>query len=62
MLVVEFLGRSNGVGFQIHLYFQLFEIGHVLAYSLSFVALMLVIEYGVVSVFEKRATGWRQPA
>ena len=62
VLVVEFLGRSNGVGFQIHLYFQLFEIGHVLAYSLSFVALMLVIEYGVVSVFEKRATGWRQPA
>src|SRR5690606_9455240 len=26
VLVVEFLGRSNGVGFQIHLYFQLFNV------------------------------------
>ncbi|MEP2531148.1 ABC transporter permease [Shimia sp.] len=62
VLVVEFLGRSNGVGFQIHLYFQLFEIGYVLAYSLSFVALMLLIEYGIVGVLETRATRWRQPA
>jgi NitT/TauT family transport system permease protein len=26
VLVVEFLGRSNGIGFQIYLYFQLFEV------------------------------------
>ena len=30
MLVVELLGRSNGVGFQIHLYFQLFDVRLVL--------------------------------
>ena len=60
MLVVEFLGRSDGVGFQIHLYFQLFETGYVMAYALSFVALMLVIEYGVIGVIEKRAVRWRQ--
>ncbi|WP_134012791.1 ABC transporter permease [Litoreibacter halocynthiae] len=61
VLVVEFLGRSDGVGFQIHLYFQLFETGYVLAYALSFVALMLVLEYGVIGVVERRATRWRQP-
>ncbi|WP_136635833.1 ABC transporter permease [Pseudooceanicola onchidii] len=60
VLVVEFLGRSNGIGFQIHLYFQLFETGYVLAYSLSFVALMLVLEYGVLQVLEARATRWRR--
>lgn len=60
VLVVEFLGRSDGVGFQIHLYFQLFETGYVLAYALSFVALMLVIEYGVVGVLEHRVTRWRR--
>jgi NitT/TauT family transport system permease protein len=62
VLVVEFLGRSNGVGFQIHLYFQLFETGYVLAYALSFVVLMLLIEYVVIEVLEKRATRWRQTA
>ena len=44
VLVVEFLGRSNGVGFQIHLYFQLFEIGHVMAYAFSFVAIVLALD------------------
>jgi NitT/TauT family transport system permease protein len=62
VLVVEFLGRSDGVGFQIHLYFQLFETGYVLAYALSFVALMLVLEYGVIGVIEQRATRWRRPS
>ncbi len=60
VLVVEFLGRSDGVGFQIHLYFQLFETGYVMAYALSFVGLMLVIEYGVIGVVERRAVRWRQ--
>lgn len=62
VLVVEFLGRSNGIGFQIHLYFQLFETGYVLAYALSFVALMLVLEYGVLQLWERRLTRWRDRA
>lgn len=62
VLVVEFLGRSNGIGFQIHLYFQLFDIAHVMAYSLSFVALMLVIEYALVQPAERYTTRWRRQA
>lgn len=64
VLVVEFLGRSDGIGFQIHLYFQLFETAYVLAYALSFVVLMLILEYGVINVLERRAVRWRgsQPA
>ena len=60
VLVVEFLGRSNGIGFQIHLYFQLFETGYVLAYALSFVAFMLLIEFTLLRALESRATRWRQ--
>ncbi|MEY8882411.1 ABC transporter permease [Donghicola sp. XS_ASV15] len=60
VLVVEFLGRSNGVGFQIHLYFQLFDTATVLAYALSFTALMLVIEYALVQRWERSATAWRR--
>ena len=59
VLVVEFLGRSNGIGFQIHLYFQLFETGYVLAYALSFVAFMLLLEVTVIRAMETRANRWR---
>ncbi len=59
VLVVEFLGRSNGVGFQIHLYFQLFDIGTVMAYALSFVAFILLLEGLLIVAFEKRVTAWR---
>ena len=59
VLVVEFLGRSNGIGFQIHLYFQLFETGYVLAYALSFVAFMLLLEFTLLRALEVRATRWR---
>lgn len=62
VLVVEFLGRSNGVGFQIHLYFQLFETGYVLAYALSFVAVMLFIEYALLQSWERHSTKWRSAA
>ncbi|QHQ36490.1 ABC transporter permease [Algicella marina] len=60
VLVVEFLGRSNGVGFQIHLYFQLFDVAHVLVYSLSFIALMLLVEWLVLQPWERRVRRWRQ--
>lgn len=60
VLVVEFLGRSDGVGFQIHLYFQLFDVAMVLVYSLSFIAVMLLIETFVLQPWEARATRWRR--
>jgi len=59
VLVVEFLGRSNGVGFQIHLYFQLFDVGMVLAYSFAFNLVMLTIEALVLQPWERWANRWR---
>lgn len=59
VLVVELLGRPNGVGFQIHLYFQMFDVGAILGYTIAFVAVMLVIEYMVVQPVETRAYRWR---
>ena len=61
VLVVEFLGRSDGIGFQIHLYFQLFDVGMVLAYALSFIAVMLMIETFVLRPWERWTTRWRRP-
>jgi NitT/TauT family transport system permease protein len=59
VLVVEFLGRSNGIGFKIHMFFQLFDVSMVLAYALSFVAVMLLIETILLQPAERRATRWR---
>jgi NitT/TauT family transport system permease protein len=59
-LVVELLGRSNGVGFQIHLYFQLFDVAAILAYTLAFVVVMLLIEFMLVQPLENHATRWRR--
>jgi NitT/TauT family transport system permease protein len=59
VLVVEFLGRSNGIGFQIHLHFQNFQTAHVLAYALSFVAVMLFVEYAIIQQWERAASRWR---
>ncbi len=59
VLVVELLGRSNGVGFQIHLHFQLFDVATILAYTLAFVAVMLTVELAIIQPYEKRATRWR---
>lgn len=59
VLVVELLGRSNGVGFQIHLYFQLFDVATILAYTLAFVAVMLLVEYLILQPAERRSNRWR---
>lgn len=59
VLVVELLGRSNGVGFQIHLYFQLFDVRAILGYTLVFVAVMLTVELLAVQPLEARARRWR---
>ncbi len=62
VLVVEFLGRSTGVGFQIHLKFQLFDIPGVMAYAFTFVAIMLVIDYALIQPAEQHARRWRRRA
>lgn len=59
VLVVELLGRSNGVGFQIHLYFQLFDVRAILGYTLAFVAVMLVLEFVAIQPLLSRAQRWR---
>jgi NitT/TauT family transport system permease protein len=59
VLVVEFLGRPNGVGFEIGIAFQLFDVTRILAYALAFVAVMLVIETLLVQPLERRAARWR---
>ena len=59
VLVVEWLGRPNGVGFEIGVAFQLFDVTKILAYALAFVAVMLLIETFLVQPLERHVTRWR---
>jgi NitT/TauT family transport system permease protein len=59
VLVVELLGRSNGVGFQLGIYFQFFDIQSILAYSFAFIAVVMAIEYLLISPLDRRLTKWR---
>ncbi len=59
VLVVELLGRPNGVGFEIGIAFQLFDVTLILAYALTFVIVILAIETLLVQPLERRASRWR---
>jgi NitT/TauT family transport system permease protein len=59
VLVAELLGRSDGVGFQIQVLFQLFDVTGILAYTLAFVAVVQGIEWGLLQPLERRANRWR---
>jgi NitT/TauT family transport system permease protein len=60
VLVVELLGRPNGVGFVLGSAFSLFDMAKILSYAICFIVLMLVIEGLIVQPLERRANRWRR--
>ena len=60
VLVVEMLGRSDGMGYQLHLFFQLFDVASILAYTIAFVALIQAIELLILKPLDKKAQRWRR--
>ena len=60
VLVVELLGRSDGIGYEIQVFFQLFDIRRLIAYALAFVAVVLAIEWWALLPLERHVTRWRR--
>lgn len=60
VLVVELLGRSDGIGFQLSVFFQLFDIASIMAYTLAFVIVMLFVELAFVGPMDRHITRWRK--
>lgn len=60
ILVVELLGRSNGMGYQLHLFFQLFDVASILAYTIAFVAVIQLIEVMILKPLDKKSLRWRR--
>jgi len=59
VVVVEMFGTSNGVGYQVMKSYQVFNMEGVIAWTLTFVVAMIVIEYGAINLAERRLTAWR---
>lgn len=59
VLVVELLGLSSGVGFKLNVYFQLFDVTGILAYALSFIAVIFAIETLLLRPWQSAANRWR---
>ncbi len=60
VLVVELLGRSNGMGYQLHLFFQLFDVASILAYTIAFIAVIQLIELTILKPLDRHAQRWRR--
>ncbi|WP_119300559.1 ABC transporter permease [Dongia deserti] len=60
VLVVELLGRPNGVGFQIRTFFNFFDIASILAYSLAFIGAVIAIETFLLQPIDRRLGRWRR--
>lgn len=59
VVVVEMFGTSNGVGYQVMKSYQVFNMQGVIAWTVTFVIAMIVIEYGLINFAERRLTAWR---
>lgn len=62
VLVVELIGRSDGVGFMLGIYFQFFDIASILSYSFAFIAVVMAIEYLIIAPVDRHLSKWRVQA
>ncbi|MCX7096577.1 MAG: ABC transporter permease subunit [Methylococcales bacterium] len=60
ILVVELLGRSNGMGYQLHLFFQMFDVASILAYTIAFVVVIQLLELLILKPLDTRSQRWRR--
>jgi len=58
VLFAELMGRSSGVGYQIAFYFQMFNMGQILAYGTATILVAAVLELAMSSL-EHRVFRWR---
>lgn len=60
IVLVELFGLSNGVGYQLNSEFSSQNVAGVLAWTIVFWLVMVVIEYGLLQTLERRSTLWRR--
>lgn len=59
VVLVEMFGFSNGVGYEVMHGFDIFSMKAVLAWAITFLLVMIFIEFGMIGYVERRVTRWR---
>lgn len=59
VIFVEQMGRSDGIGYNINHWYQMYNMVHVLSYALVFIIVMLIIEFLVNKVIEPNLFRWQ---
>ncbi|MDZ7799297.1 MAG: ABC transporter permease subunit [Trueperaceae bacterium] len=62
VVLAELLGRTNGVGYQISFYFQMFNMTGILAYGLTMMIILAFIDLVLLGAVQRSAFKWRKPA
>jgi NitT/TauT family transport system permease protein len=62
IVLVELFGLSNGVGYQLNSEFSSQNVAGVLAWTIVFWAVMVVLEYAILQTLERHFTAWRRMA
>jgi NitT/TauT family transport system permease protein len=48
------------MGYQLHLFFQLFDVASILAYTIAFVTVIQLIELLILKPLDKKSQRWRR--
>ncbi|HEX7005057.1 MAG TPA: ABC transporter permease subunit [Trueperaceae bacterium] len=62
VVLAELLGRTSGVGYQISFYFQMFNMKGILAYGVTMMVILAIIDVVVFGAIQRSAFRWRRPA
>ena len=60
VLLVELLGRSSGIGFQLNVLFQMFDMPRILAYAAAFMLVILLIDNVLFAWIDRRVARWQR--
>ncbi|HSV19121.1 MAG TPA: ABC transporter permease subunit [Casimicrobiaceae bacterium] len=62
VVMIEMLGLTDGVGYEVARSFQLFQLQSVIAWTICFLTFVLLVEYLVIRTIERRIYAWRDRA
>ncbi len=61
VILAELTGRTSGVGYQISFYFQMFNMPGILAYGVTMMILLAVVDLVLMGGLQRWAFRWRKP-
>lgn len=62
VVLAELLGRTNGVGYQISFYFQMFNMVGILGYGVTMMIILAIVDLVLLGRWQRSAFKWRAEA